>query len=58
MGRMGFIENNKVLCMLSVRINTHLLMAAQDMDVSRYFYSSPACVSNQEKQDTADWIEQ
>ena len=26
---MGFIENNKALCMLSVLINTHLLMAAQ-----------------------------
>ena len=29
MGGMGFIENNKCLCMLSVLINTHLLMAAQ-----------------------------
>src|SRR5687768_6409570 len=25
MGGMGFIENNKALCMLSVLINTHLL---------------------------------
>nr|WP_279311345.1 NAD-dependent epimerase/dehydratase family protein [Salinibacter ruber] len=31
MGGMGFIEHNKALCMLSVRINTHLLMAARDM---------------------------
>ncbi|WP_263834152.1 NAD-dependent epimerase/dehydratase family protein [Salinibacter sp.] len=54
MGGMGFIENNKALCMLSVRINTHLLMAARDMDVERYFYSSSACVYNQELQDTAD----
>ena len=30
MGGMGFIENNKALCMLSVLINTHLLMAAQE----------------------------
>ncbi len=29
MGGMGFIENNKALCMLSVLINTHLLQAAQ-----------------------------
>ncbi len=29
MGGMGFIENNKALCMLSVLINTHLLMAAK-----------------------------
>jgi nucleoside-diphosphate-sugar epimerase len=54
MGGMGFIENNKALCMLSVTINTHLLMAARDMDVDRYFYSSSACVYNQEKQDTPD----
>ena len=54
MGGMGFIENNKALCMLSVTINTHLLMAARDMDVSRYFYSSSACVYNQELQDTSD----
>ncbi|ABC43811.1 NAD-dependent epimerase/dehydratase family protein [Salinibacter ruber] len=54
MGGMGFIENNKALCMLSVTINTHLLMAARDMDIDRYFYSSSACVYNQELQDTAD----
>src|SRR5262245_61149035 len=29
MGGMGFIENNKALCMLSVLINTHLLLAAR-----------------------------
>src|SRR6267142_4563489 len=29
MGGMGFIENNRALCMLSVLINTHLLMAAR-----------------------------
>jgi nucleoside-diphosphate-sugar epimerase len=54
MGGMGFIENNKALCMLSVRINTHLLMAARDLDVGRYFYASSACVYNQAKQDTPD----
>ena len=27
MGGMGFIENNKAACMISVLINTHLLMA-------------------------------
>ena len=30
MGGMGFIENNKALCMLSVLINTHMLQAAQN----------------------------
>ena len=35
MGGMGFIENNKALCMLSVLINTHLLMAAREAEVER-----------------------
>jgi nucleoside-diphosphate-sugar epimerase len=50
MGGMGFIENNKALCMLSVLINTHMLMAARDKGVERFFYSSSACVYNGEKQ--------
>ena len=33
MGGMGFIENNKALCMLSVLINTHMLQAAQKSGV-------------------------
>jgi nucleoside-diphosphate-sugar epimerase len=50
MGGMGFIENNKALCMLSVLINTHLLMAAKEQDVRRFFYASSACVYNADKQ--------
>jgi len=50
MGGMGFIENNRALCMLNVLINTHLLMAARDHGVKRYFYSSSACVYNADKQ--------
>jgi nucleoside-diphosphate-sugar epimerase len=50
MGGMGFIENNKALCMLSVLINTHMLQASQQAGVKRYFYSSSACVYNAEKQ--------
>jgi GDP-D-mannose 3', 5'-epimerase len=50
MGGMGFIENNKALCMLSVLTNTHMLMAARDQGVERFFYSSSACVYNGEKQ--------
>jgi nucleoside-diphosphate-sugar epimerase len=54
MGGMGFIENNRALCMLSVLINTHLLQAAHEFGVGRYFYSSSACVYNADKQrDTA-----
>jgi nucleoside-diphosphate-sugar epimerase len=44
MGGMGFIENNRALCMLSVLINTHMLMAARHHGVKQYLYSSSACV--------------
>ena len=54
MGGMGFIENNKALCMLSVLINTHLLQAARDGGVRRYFFSSSACVYAEEHQTSAD----
>lgn len=50
MGGMGFIENNKALCMLSVLINTHLLLAAQAEGVERFFYASSACVYAADKQ--------
>jgi nucleoside-diphosphate-sugar epimerase len=50
MGGMGFIENNRALCMLSVLINTHLLMAAKQAGVQRFFYASSACVYNADKQ--------
>ena len=50
MGGMGFIENNRALCMLSVLINTHLLQAAREVGVERYFYASSACVYNHDKQ--------
>ena len=50
MGGMGFIENNKALCMLSVLINTHLLMASREANLKRFFFSSSACVYNAEKQ--------
>ena len=50
MGGMGFIESNKALCMLSVLINTHLLMAAREAGVERFFFASSACVYNADKQ--------
>lgn len=56
MGGMGFIENNKALCMLSVLINTHLLMAARDIGVERFFYSSSACVYNVDKQKSPEVV--
>ena len=56
MGGMGFIENNKALCMLSVLTNTHMLMAAKEEGVGRFFFSSSACVYNAEKQTNPDVI--
>jgi nucleoside-diphosphate-sugar epimerase len=50
MGGMGFIENNKARCMLSVLISTHMLLAARDRGGKRFFYSSSACVYNADKQ--------
>ncbi len=54
MGGMGFIENNKALCMLNVLINTHLLMASKQEKVKRYFFSSSACVYAANKQTNSD----
>jgi nucleoside-diphosphate-sugar epimerase len=51
MGGMGFIENNKTLCMLSVLINTHLLQAVHEQGgCESYFFASSACVYNADKQ--------
>lgn len=54
MGGIGFIENHKAECMLSVLINTHMLMAARDSGVKRFLYSSSACVYAHGKQTSAD----
>jgi GDP-D-mannose 3',5'-epimerase len=56
MGGMGFIENNKALCMLSVLPNTHMLLAARQHGIKRFFYSSSACVYNGDKQIHEDVI--
>ncbi len=50
MGGMGFIENNKAECMLSVLINANLLRAAKENNSEKYFFSSSACVYNASKQ--------
>jgi nucleoside-diphosphate-sugar epimerase len=44
MGGMGFIESNRARCMLSVLISTHMLLAARDQGVDRFFFSSSACI--------------
>ncbi|HEY0970441.1 MAG TPA: NAD-dependent epimerase/dehydratase family protein [Gemmatimonadales bacterium] len=56
MGGMGFIEQHRTLCMLSVLINTHMLLAARDEGVERFFYSSSACVYNAGKQQSPDVV--
>src|SRR5437867_11099023 len=56
MGGMGFIETHKALCMLSVLINTHLLLAAKHHKVKRFFFASSACVYAADKQTTTDAI--
>tara|TARA_B100000989_G_scaffold297776_1_gene284651 strand:- start:1103 stop:2098 length:996 start_codon:yes stop_codon:yes gene_type:complete len=53
MGGMGFIENNKAECMLSVLINTNMLRACKKNNVKKYFFSSSACVYNGQKQNEA-----
>lgn len=54
MGGMGFIESNRALCMLNVLINTHLLLAAKEAAVNRYFFASSACVYAAHKQDSPE----
>ena len=56
MGGMGFIETHKAECMLSVLINTHLLMASREFSVKRFFFASSACVYNASKQNTNDVV--
>src|SRR5215217_9783364 len=46
MGGMGFIERFRVECMRSSLINTHMLEAAYQAGVNRFFFSSSACVYN------------
>jgi nucleoside-diphosphate-sugar epimerase len=54
MGGIGFIERHKAACMLSVLINTHLLMAAVQAGCRRYFYASSACVYAADRQRSPD----
>jgi GDP-D-mannose 3',5'-epimerase len=54
MGGMGFIEANRAACMISVLINTHLLIAGRDEGVKRHFYSSSACIYNTELQQVSE----
>jgi len=44
MGGMGFIETHKADCMVSVLINTEMLIASRDAGVDRFLFGSSACV--------------
>jgi GDP-D-mannose 3',5'-epimerase len=50
MGGMGFIETHKADCMVSVLINTNMLVAARDLGVEHFLFGSSACVYNGERQ--------
>ena len=50
MGGIGFIEWNKAKCMISVLINTHMLMACVRNNIKKYFFSSTACAYNKDLQ--------
>ena len=50
----GSSRRTAPLCMISVLINTHLLMAGKEQGVERHFYSSSACVYNVDLQRDAD----
>jgi len=54
MGGMGFIETHKARCMLSVLVNTHMLLAASEAGTEKFFFSSSACVYNGEKQNSVN----
>ncbi len=54
MGGIGYIEDHKAACMLSVLINSNLLLAVREQELERYFFSSSACVYPVDKQRSSD----
>jgi nucleoside-diphosphate-sugar epimerase len=55
MGGIGFIEHNKAVIMHdNVLINIHMLEAAREAGVSRYLYTSSACIYPLYRQQTPD----
>ena len=54
MGGMGFIETHKADCMVSVLINTHMLVASRAAGVERFLFGSSACVYAADKQTDTD----
>jgi GDP-D-mannose 3',5'-epimerase len=56
MGGMGFIETHKADCMVSVLINTNLLIAARDNGIRSYFFASSACVYAADRQTDSEVV--
>jgi GDP-D-mannose 3',5'-epimerase len=54
MGGMGFIERNRVECLRSILINTHMIESAFRAGAERYFFSSSACAYNTDLQKDPD----
>jgi GDP-D-mannose 3',5'-epimerase len=54
MGGMGFIETHKADCMVSVLINTNMLLASKDTGAERFLFGSSACVYAAGKQTNTD----
>ena len=54
MGGMGFIATHNLACMLSSLVSTHMLSAAADANVERFFFSSSACVYPTDRQRTPE----
>jgi GDP-D-mannose 3', 5'-epimerase len=54
MGGMGFIETHKADCMVSVLINTNMLLASRDAGVRQFLFGSSACVYAAGKQTDPD----
>jgi GDP-D-mannose 3',5'-epimerase len=46
MGGMGFIEKNRIECLRSILINTHMVEQAWRAGARRFFFSSSACAYN------------
>jgi GDP-D-mannose 3',5'-epimerase len=56
MGGIGFITSNQVECMMSAVIAAHLLEAAAEAGVGRFFFSSSACIYPIERQASTDVV--
>jgi len=50
MGGMGFIEHNRIECLRSILINTHMIESSWRAGVQRFFFSSSACAYNTDLQ--------